>query len=51
MDKNKSLYLQTFIFVLTNFSLSINDLYAIHLCLVAICFVLERWNDSENSAL
>jgi len=35
-DETKSLYIQTFIFVLMNFSLYINDLRAIHLCLALI---------------
>jgi len=36
MDKTKSLYIQTFSFVLMNFSLYISDLYAIYLYLALI---------------
>jgi len=50
-DENESLYLQTFIFVLTNLSLSINDLRTIHLYIDLIRFTFECWNNSGNSAL
>jgi len=41
-DENKSLYIQTFIFVLMIFSLYINDLRTIHLDLVSIRLTFEH---------
>ena len=42
MDETKSFFLQTFIFVLMNFSLYINVLRALYLCLVQIGLILEE---------
>jgi len=50
-DENKSLYVQTFIFVLMNLWLSINDLHALYLYLVLIRLTLESRNANKNSVL
>jgi len=50
-DENKSLYIQTFIFVLMNLSLYINDLSEMYLCLVLVRFTFVRWGRYENNAL
>jgi hypothetical protein len=50
-DENKSLYIQTFIFVLMNFSLYINDLHGIYLYRTLIRLTFEWRNSSEKDAL